>query len=97
MALTGITAMSKDSLKMVFSVQYPSSTCISRVPISNSDQSRPPVGTITPFSRISNSTEDAQQLEQAMRRPEIVVVSDWSHFTSIELQDIYTKANIDFV
>jgi hypothetical protein len=44
---------------------------------------------------ISNSTEDIEQLEQAMRNPEIVVMSDWSHFTSEDLRNITLAADID--
>ena len=58
-------------------------------------RSRPAKGTPTPFSMISNFTKDVKQLEHAMRHPEMVVLSDWSHFTSQELRNITLEADID--
>lgn len=56
---------------------------------------KPAKNSPTPFSMISNSTKDVKQLEHAMRHPEMVVLSDWSHFTSEELRNITLEADID--
>ena len=44
---------------------------------------------------ISNFTKDVKQLEHAMRHPEMVILSDWTHFTSQELRNITLEADID--
>jgi hypothetical protein len=44
---------------------------------------------------ISNDTTDIDQMTCAMQNPEIVVLSDWSHFTSEELRNISQAADID--
>jgi hypothetical protein len=56
---------------------------------------RPANGTATPFDLISNTTQDLHRLAEAAANPQIVVLSDWSHFTSQELRDISLAANID--
>lgn len=56
---------------------------------------RPAPNTVTPFSQISDSTKDQQQLESAMLNPEMVVLSDWSHFTSEELRSISLAADVN--
>ena len=64
-------------------------------PSENANCFRPASGTPTPFSMISNFTKDVRQLEYAMQNPELVVLSDWSHFTSQELRNITLEADID--
>lgn len=44
---------------------------------------------------ISDNTQDLGRLEKAAESPELVVLSDWSHFTSEELHDVSISANID--
>jgi hypothetical protein len=61
----------------------------------NTYRSRPAKGAPTPFSMISNFTKDVKQLEYAMGNPEMVVLTDWTHFTSQELRNITLEANID--
>lgn len=56
---------------------------------------RPANGTATPFDLISNTTQDLHRLAEAAASPQIVVLSDWSHFTSQELHDISHAADID--
>jgi hypothetical protein len=36
-------------------------------------------------------------MENAMRNPEIVTLSDWSHFTSEDLRSISVAADIDLL
>lgn len=48
-----------------------------------------------PLEEISNSTKSTIQLENAIQNPEVVVLSDWSHFTSEQLRDISLAADID--
>jgi hypothetical protein len=56
---------------------------------------RPASGTPTPFNLISNTTQDLHRLAEAAANPQIVMVSDWNHFTSQELIDISHAADID--
>ncbi|KAG0652284.1 Conidial pigment biosynthesis oxidase abr2 [Hyphodiscus hymeniophilus] len=56
---------------------------------------KPKENTSTPFSLISKSTKDVNDMELAAANPEIAVMSDWSHFTSEELQHIAETADID--
>jgi hypothetical protein len=44
---------------------------------------------------ISNDTKTLKAIEQAVANPELVLLSDWSHFTSEELRNISLAANID--
>jgi hypothetical protein len=55
----------------------------------------PANGTATPFNLISNTKQDLHQLALAAANPQIVMLSDWSHFTSEELHDISLAADID--
>jgi sugar phosphate isomerase/epimerase len=55
----------------------------------------PANGTETPFGLISNSKQDLHRLALAASNPQIVMLSDWSHFTSQELHDISIAADID--
>ena len=62
--------------------------------ISNSSQT-------SNFSRTFNSSpktkssQTTKQLQYAIQNPEIIVLSDWSHFTSEELRNITLAADID--
>jgi hypothetical protein len=56
---------------------------------------RPAKNTPTPFNLISNDTNTLNQLENAATYPEIVLLSDWSHFTSEELHNVSVAADID--
>lgn len=49
----------------------------------------------TPFGYISNSSSDIQLMRQAEYNPKLVMISDWSHFTSQEFLKIEEEANID--
>jgi hypothetical protein len=55
----------------------------------------PTRNTPTPFNLISHDTNTLTQLENAARYPEIVLLSDWSHFTSEELHNVTVAADID--
>jgi FtsP/CotA-like multicopper oxidase with cupredoxin domain len=55
----------------------------------------PANGTAMPFDLISNTKQDLHQLALAAANPQIVMLSDWSHFTSEELHDISLAADID--
>jgi hypothetical protein len=55
----------------------------------------PADGTSTPFNLISNTTQDLHRLAKAAASPQIVMLSDWSHFTSQDLHDISIAADID--
>lgn len=44
---------------------------------------------------ISNTTQDLHWLKQAMENPVMVLLSDWSHFTSEELRSVSIAADID--
>lgn len=59
------------------------------------DFSRPKDGTPTPFSQISTDSTDLHRLALAAANPHIVILSDWSHFTSEEIHDISIAADID--
>ncbi|KAG4414496.1 hypothetical protein IFR04_012373 [Cadophora malorum] len=56
---------------------------------------KPKDGTSTPFSSISNSTQDLDQLQKALSDAKPVLLSDWSHFTSETLATISKVANIN--
>ncbi|KAE9376113.1 multicopper oxidase [Stipitochalara longipes BDJ] len=58
-------------------------------------QITPADGTATPFDLISNTTQELHRLEEAAANPQIVVLSDWSHFTSEELRSVSLAADID--
>ncbi len=49
----------------------------------------------TAFGAISNSTADIQAMRRAENHPTPLMVSDWSHFTSEEFDNIQTSAGID--
>lgn len=49
----------------------------------------------TPFGSISNSSSDIQLMQKAEYNPTLVLISDWSHFTSQEFLKIQKDANID--
>ena len=55
----------------------------------------PADGAPTPFSLISSTTQDLHRLANAAASPQIVMLSDWSHFTSQDLHDISIAADID--
>lgn len=55
----------------------------------------PADGTPTPLNLISNTTQDLHRLANAAASPQIVMLSDWSHFTSQKLHDISIAADID--
>jgi hypothetical protein len=55
----------------------------------------PAPNTENPFSRISNDSSTISTLEAAELNTTTVIVSDWNHFTSIELQNIAETVNID--
>ena len=59
------------------------------------DYHRPAKNTPSPFHMISNDTKTLNAIEQAVANPELVLLSDWSHFTSEELRNISLAANID--
>ncbi|KAJ5964277.1 Multicopper oxidase type 2 [Penicillium vulpinum] len=46
-------------------------------------------------SMISNDTQEHNQIHNAIRNPELLMISDWYHNTSEELRDIAISANID--
>ncbi|TAQ87647.1 hypothetical protein B7494_g4011 [Chlorociboria aeruginascens] len=48
-----------------------------------------------PFNLISNDTNTQSDLRQAAMNPSIVMVTDWNHFTSVELHNYSVTANID--
>jgi len=50
---------------------------------------------INPFRQIGSGDEEVKQLEKAERDPQIVMLSDWSHFTADEVNAIYLQSGID--
>ncbi|KUJ08107.1 laccase TilA [Mollisia scopiformis] len=56
---------------------------------------QPKSGTPTPFTMISNDSNTLRQLNEQVNNPQIVMLSDWSHFTSQELHDVSIAAGID--
>ncbi|KAE8452253.1 hypothetical protein EG329_000953 [Mollisiaceae sp. DMI_Dod_QoI] len=56
---------------------------------------KPLSNTPTPLNLISNDTTALRQMNEAILDPEIVILSDWSHFTSDALHNISIAADID--
>lgn len=46
-------------------------------------------------SMISNDTGAHSQINNAIRDPKLLMISDWFHNTSEELRDIAVSANLD--
>ncbi|KAG4430437.1 hypothetical protein IFR05_014080 [Cadophora sp. M221] len=55
---------------------------------------RPAEGTPNPLGRISNA-QSLYQLQKAIENPELVLLSDWSHFTSEQLYNTSIEAKVD--
>lgn len=60
-----------------------------------SDPDSPKNGTPNPFRMISNDSNTLRQLNEQVNNPQLVLLSDWSHFTSETLHDVGVAANID--
>lgn len=96
MAHIGIMDTQGDSWRMGSLVEYISSE-FSQISggLTYSDSRRPKSGTPNPFTMISNDSNTLRQLNEQVDNPNIVMLSDWSHFTSDQLQDISIAADID--
>lgn len=96
MAHIGITDIRKVSWRMACLVQSIFSKFIIVISIGRcADSIRPKSGTPTPFTMISNNSNTLRQLNEQVNKPQVVVLSDWSHFTSGELRNISIAADID--
>ncbi|KAH6719548.1 laccase TilA [Leptodontidium sp. MPI-SDFR-AT-0119] len=56
---------------------------------------KPAEGTPNPLDKISNTTQSLYQLQKAIENPELVLLSDWSHFTSEQLYNTSIEAKVD--
>lgn len=61
------------------------------------DFNRPKPEALTPWHLISNDTEDLKAIQRAIQTPEVVVVSDWSHFRSWEYFEAEEAANLNLL
>ena len=56
---------------------------------------RPSESEKSPFSCISSSESDQQAMKEAEKNTNVVIVSDWSKFTSTEYFEAEQKSNLD--
>ncbi|RFU31991.1 hypothetical protein B7463_g4366, partial [Scytalidium lignicola] len=56
---------------------------------------RPAPGVATPFGLISSDSGQKAAMKKAFNNPNMMMITDWSHFTSQEIRDISVSANID--
>lgn len=50
-----------------------------------------------PFTMISNSSDDLSAMERAAKNPQLLVVSDWSNFTSWEYIQGLVASELDIL
>lgn len=51
----------------------------------------------TPFSMITNNTTELESIRTAEKYPELIMVSDWSQYTSFEYMDAMKQTGYDIL
>jgi hypothetical protein len=52
---------------------------------------------LQPFHLISDDPEDIEYMRRAEEDPNLVILSDWSHYTSEEYQTIMEESGVDLL
>lgn len=58
---------------------------------------RPRASTKSPASMITNDTLEQIYVDNAIKNPKLILVSDWFHMTSEELHENALLANVDYM
>jgi hypothetical protein len=98
--LAGITATQKACWVMDATALYTSrkSLCIllSNAYMLTRDVFHSPSASVkSPFYMITNDTQSLAQINRAVNYPNLIMLSDWNHFTSPNIRDIAVSANVD--
>ena len=95
--LEGITGTTPALYKMDFTAASSYSTIMQVSPQSAvfADISSPLSNEPSPFASISSDSNDQKQMKQAEQNASVVMVSDWSKFTSEQYYNAEQQSNLD--